>query len=566
MTRLKKILTVFILFAGTYILLDQAQLHSQGQYSSIKERHEKDSKGREWMLKEWEEGKRPYPENLKEREERYRKKWGENWDGPINGRRIYTPGNWKFEVIVTAPKDMASKIKGSKGEFYEWGNRFNIMTFIWDSGDGQVTDIYVLSDYCFFHYDPVSKKSAFIGNPVKGGLQDGAMENALLNPKKSIATLDRVTGRLYFIQDDNWRYVEKLLPFECSLNKKICYLPAVLDWNEIYRKVKSPFGGKLKPVIENGKRGEPLFVVRTNHSIKTLHLPGANHGKRPLISPDGKGVYFSTEQGKGRLYDTFTLYDTTALFDIESGELINRLELADTVPRNNWNGKQKWATDGPGTHGGNNVGYDGNIYTSQHGGSGGGPGRMFSINPIKGKVTMLYDSMAEDGSWSKRKSLIIDGPADAKSLEFSSTLWQVQCPRTGAIINGGWDNSGIRQYLDGFVTTLAGHTYGAPHNSARPGWSMEFNNFHRNSNPSIASNGDLYIADVHYSEPRVFRIYRTDWPPEQPVNGYAEQFIPREKVEALRLEYAAKYIDNYTEKNKLLEKYALSSSELANKE
>jgi hypothetical protein len=147
------------------------------------------------------------------------------------------------------------------------------------------------------------------------------------------------------------------------------------------------------------------------------------------------------------------------------------------------------------------------------------------------------------------------------SLWFTSTLWQTQCPRTGAIINGGWDGHGIRRYLDGFVTTIAGHFIGGFHQPPRPGWNAGFRNVHHNSNPSVAPNGDLYIADVNnvrggkiiFTEPRIVRIFRTDWPKEQPVNGYAEKFMPEEKLNLLRLEYTKKYIQNFDENNKLLE-------------
>ena len=81
--------------------------------------------------------------------------------------------------------------------------------------------------------------------------------------------------------------------------------------------------------------------------------------------------------------------------------------------------------------------------------------------------------------------------------------------------------------------------------SESPSWA------HRNSNPAVAPDGSLYIADVH--EPRVIRIYRTDWPVEQPVNGYAEKFMPKEKVEALMLEYAQEYIAAYVKQLKVLE-------------
>ena len=186
---------------------------------------------------------------------------------------------------------------------------------------------------------------------------------------------------------------------------------------------------------------------------------------------------------------------------------------------------------------------------------------MFSINPQSGNIKILYDSISEDGPWRKVRTSVFDGPADAKSLWFASTLYQTQCPRTGAIINGGWDNSGIRRYQDGFVTTLAGHFYGGFYQSARPGWSTGFRNVHHNSNPAIAPNGDLFIADVNnmqggkiiYSEPRIIRIYRTDWPEEQPVNGYAEKYMSDEKLESLRLQYAKKYIAHFNENNRLIE-------------
>lgn len=518
--------------------------------TTVKERIERDSAGKEWILKEWEEGTRPYPRSLNEREKWYREKWGENWYGLKNGRRIHNPGNWEWEVVVTVPSDLAVKIaskwlhSGKKPRV--WGNRFYGMVFIWAPGGQSVTDIYALADNGIYHYDPVNRIRVFIGNPEVGDIRDGDTSYARLQPEKSV-TLDPITGRLYFIQDKTWRYVEKLLPYECSATKKICYLPAVLDWNNIYRNVKSPFGGDLKPVIKGDRRGEPVFMVRTNIFMKTLHLPGASMGKRPLVTPDGKGVYFSQTMALGNEWDTLTLYDKIALFDIETGKMISKIELQGTAPKNFTSG-----TDGPGSHGGNCLGYDGKIYTCQHGGSGGGPGRMFSINPETGIITYLYNSMVSENTWSKRKSPVIDGPADAKSLDFTSTLWQVQCPRTGAIINGGWDNSGIRRYHDGFVTTIINgdEQYRIP---PRLGWKNSPVFHHGNSSPSIAPNGDLYIADDNSDVPRIIRIYRTDWPSEQPVNGYAEKFIPKEKLESLMLEYAKNYIKNYIENNKLLE-------------
>ena len=80
----------------------------------------KDNKGREWKLEDWKEGTakfpapedpakyrewakdatRPYPKDLKAREEWYLKKNGENWDGPVFSNRILTPGDWKWEVYA----------------------------------------------------------------------------------------------------------------------------------------------------------------------------------------------------------------------------------------------------------------------------------------------------------------------------------------------------------------------------------------------------------------------------------------------------------------------------------
>lgn len=511
------------------------------------ERKEKDASSAEWLLEDWESGTRPYPKDLKERESLYRSTWGEPWAGVRNGRRIHNPGNWQWEEVVNVPPELAARIASKKlhgGKPRVWGDRFWGMCFVWGPGGGQVTDIYALADKGIFHYDPINKVTSFIGNPDEGGLKDGIQGEARLHPGEAV-TLDPITGRLYFIQGRSWRYVEKLLPYQCVSTNKVCYLPAVLDWQDEYRLVKSPFGGNLKPVLKNGKQAEPVFVVRSNASLKSLNLPGAMRGRRPLIAPDGKTAYFSQREAWGNEWDMMTLYSTTARFDIETGKMINKLPLVGDVPHN-------MRHDGPGSHGGNCLGYDGKIYTCQHGGSGGGPGRMFSIDVESGKVTMLYNSVEKEETWSKRKNPLIDGPADALSLDFASTLWQVQCPRTGAIINGGWDNSGIRRYHDGFVTTIVNGDEQS-RIPPRPRWINPpiFN--HGNSNPSIAPNGDLYVADVNASVPRIFRIFRTDWPTEQPVNGYAEKFIPKKRMETLMLEYARDYIDHYAEKSRLLE-------------
>jgi hypothetical protein len=352
-----------------------------------------------------------------------------------------------------------------------------------------------------------------------------------------------------------FRFVEKLLPYRCSKTKTVFYLPSVLEVKKLYDKVESPAGGNLKPLFKDGKRGKPIFVVRTNYSVKVYDLPGARRGRRLLITPDGKDVYYAKGRGTENGWWLATLYDKTSLFDIETGKMIGRLNATGNIPENFKGG------DGPGTHGGNNVGFEEHIYTAQHGGAGGGPGRMFSIDPESGKVTMLYDSMPDDRPWRKVRTSVFDGPADAKSLWFASTLYQTQCPRTGAIINGGWDNAGIRRFHDGFVTTIVGHYSGGFHQPPRPKWSTGFINVHHNSNPAVAPNGDLYIADVNnmwrgqvlFKEPRIVRIFRTDWPKEQPVNGYAEKYMSKKRLASLRLEYAKKYIAHFDENNRLLE-------------
>ncbi|MBW1793706.1 MAG: hypothetical protein JRJ38_04655 [Deltaproteobacteria bacterium] len=520
--------------------------------TDLKALREEASTGRKWILEDWEDNSRPYPKNLREREQWYRKKWGEDWYGPVNKCRIHNPGHWEWEVVDTLPPDMAAKVK----EKQLWGDRWFIWTFVWAPEGEHITDLYVVSDTYFYHFDPVRKSRTFIGSPEEAGLVDGVAHMARLHTGDVMSeTLDHVTGRIYFIQkkENVWRAVEKLFPYECTKSHRICYLPAVLDWDGLYRKVKSPFGGGLKLVTERGVRADPVFLVRSNPSFNKLYLPGPNRGKRLLVSADGTGVFLSKVPASGRYWSMQTLYETMAFFDLKRGKPLRDVKLRTNPPKN-------FIHDGPGTHGGNNVGYDGKIYTAQHGGCcgpcGSGPGRMFSIDPETGELTMLYDSIWGDKKWVKtRNNPVVDGPADARSLRFTSTRWQTQCPRTGAIVNGGWDASGIRRYHDGFVTSIVNgaQDFGIP---PRPGWTKgktpKF--VHRNCNPSIAPDGSLYIADVHHSKPRVFRIYRTDWPAEQPVNGYADKCFPKDRLEALRLEYAREYIENYEENSKILKK------------
>lgn len=531
------------------------------QAGYLKVRKEKDSAGREWSLKDWSESEgRPYPKNLKEREAWYRKKNGENWYGPKSICRILSPGTWQWEEVVTIPPDLAKKIVAKKKNNHSphrqrtWGDRFWGEAFVWAPRGGEVTDIYALADNAVLHYDPATKKLFVIGDPLESGLVDGANDKARLVPGPKV-TMDPITGRLYFIQQiernkEMLRFVEKLLPFECTKTGTVYNLPAVLASNGLYRKVKSPAGGDLKPV----KAAEPVFVVRSIPDQKALTIPGPYlTGWRPLITPDGKGAWF-TEEGRPE-YNT--LYEQSSLYDLETGKRVLKLEIKGSVPKN-----FKGGTDGPGSHGGNCVGYDAVIYNSQHGGCcgpcRGSAGRMFSIDPATGKMTILYDSMPEDESkWFKHREWqpypFIDGPADATTLLFTSTLFQAQCPRSGAIYNGGWDFSGIRRYQDGFVTSLVDNDENNGR-LGRPGWKSPPILYHGNSNPAIAPNGDLYIADDNSKEPRIIRFYRTDWPKEQPVYGYGEKFMPRAKLDELMLEYARKYLADFAANNRLVEK------------
>ncbi len=148
-----------------------------------------------------------------------------------------------------------------------------------------------------------------------------------------------------------------------------------------------------------------------------------------------------------------------------------------------------------------------------------------------------------------------DGPADAASLRFVTTCFQVQCPRTGAIINGGWDCAGLRRYHDGFVTAVA-QTSQMGSESPRPEWKgrnvAPFGSLQ--SSPDVAPDGSIYVTgnsidDQYFKDDslrlngvRIVRIWRTDWPDKQPVNGYTDRFLPLEEREKLMLEYAKSYI------------------------
>ena len=80
--------------------------------------------------------------------------------------------------------------------------------------------------------------------------------------------------------------------------------------------------------------------------------------------------------------------------------------------------------------------------------------------------------------------------------------------------------------------------------------------------PDVAPDGSIWLTDASISDryfkgdklrlegTRILHLWRTDWPKEQPVNGYANKFLSPEDREALMLEYAKKYIANYAANSK----------------
>jgi hypothetical protein len=336
------------------------------------------------------------------------------------------------------------------------------------------------------------------------------------------------------------RYIEKLLPYKGKTSGKEFLLPAILDYKDQYKVVKGPGGEELEPLMKDGQRAEASFAVRTT-KVKDVRLPGKF--PRPTLSPDGKGIWLTNKQTWPRRVSVEL--ENSKLFDIETGNEVSTMKINSPFP------DEKQSTDGVGSHGGTCVGIDQNLYICQHTGCSGGPMRMISLDPIGGKLMYLYDSVL-GVNMDKRMSPQWDGPADAQKLTATSTLWQVQSPRTGAIINGGWDNTGIRHYLDGFVTSIASGQQGP--SIGRPEWKADKDKpyfGHHNCEPSIAPNGDLFIADAQSEKQRIVRFYRTDWPKEQPVNGYGEKHMPKAKLEEMMLEYAKKYIENYEELSKI---------------
>jgi hypothetical protein len=557
-----------------------------------------DHAGNKWLLEDWKQGDvkfpaptdpkeyaqwlekagRPYPKDLKQREEWYLKKNGEHWDGPRHQGRTVSPGVWKWELLFLIPDGLTLRKKpndpaNGKSCDQDWMGVFESSMQVFAPGGGEVTDVYAHLHSSWYHYDPATKAGTFVGNKNFDGFVDGLNDKARMDLRGGgwgrWPTMDRVTGRLYFEQQKNnerqMRYVEKLLPY--TENGKEVLLPAVLDYEDFYKQVKGPGGGALAPVMKDGKRAAPSWAVRTTPA-KGFFRPGggsmnAGFGSRDLLTPDGKATWAAAD------WNSMRSMAKLQLIDLATGKPVQ--ELTPRIPQDF------------GGHGGVCMGVEGNIHMAQHGGCGQYPMRLFTIDTQTGKLTTLYDSawawISPAGTLPEWKNLwkqfvkqhaatTWDGPADASSLSAPSTLYQAHCPRTGAIFNGGWDNTGIRCYHDGFVTSLANgeqtmrmggdmasKVYG------RPEWKGQFvtalGSF--GTKPEISPNGDLYIQDGCHNDPwiekekdiRVVRIWRTDWPKEQPPYGYGEQHMPKAKLKELMLEYCKNYIANYAELSKI---------------
>jgi RNA polymerase sigma factor (sigma-70 family) len=549
----------------------------------------KDNKGREWLLEDWKEGTakfpapedaakykewlkdvtRPYPKDLKEREAWYLKKWGENWDGPRFTDRILTPGDWKWEEIPL-PEDLAMKIGELPPDLANEPTKVYWRPFggCWPSGHvyapvaGEATDFYGTTRFGFVHLDLKTRKFAFIGKldgttKERFGCQDGIGDAVRITGTyggEDVPTVDNVTGRLFFRQGvsqtaNALRSVEKLLPYKDKAGGKEYLLPAFLDARDLYKKVKSPAGGELEPVMKDGKRADPAFAVRTMKQVGHHGMVGPSRGQRTLLTPDGKGLHISREGGSwGGMGSTHMKLNELAFCDLETGkrspvEFRNASELLLDF--------SKGGSDPPGSHGGICTGIDGIVYAAQHGGCAFYPMRLISFDPQTGKGTVLYHSIW--GKWDRKiGSQCWDGPADAQYLLATSTLQQTQCPRTGAILNGGWDSSGFRRYHDGFVTSVfAGNQGGTDRARPGPAWNGKTApTFSGHSlEVGVAPNGDMYVPYADAAN-RILRYYRTDWPKEQPEYGYGEKFMPKARLEELMLEYARTYIANYEANSK----------------
>jgi hypothetical protein len=474
-----------------------------------------DNKGRSWTLLDSKIG--PWPKDLREREVAYRAKNGEHWDGPLYSWCVLSPGDWRFEYLATFDSSFETAIQGSAGKRV-WGGNWPFQD-IYCPGGGAATDLYISATSFIVHFDMRDRTAAIIGQPTKKGTEDGWHSDAAVSVGQG--TVDRISGRYYWGQG---RYVEKLLPFKDSQTNEVLWLPAFLyDYSGMYRNVPSPKGNSIIPVTGQA----PVFWVgSTKLNVQLFSL--SRRGGRPVFTSDFQALYSTKRRSTvvGILH-----FDT--LFTVNLTTKAQRsIPLSESQPV-----RAGSSINGPASHGGVCGGFDGNIYLVETTGAGGGPCRMFMFDPQTGKFTILYDSLFEGTPGTH-----IDGPADAQTLRSFSTKWQAQCPRTGAILNGGWDFSGVRRYQDGFVTSLYGSKFDG---QGRPGWKGHPDLRHQNCNGALASDGSLIQADAHARPPRIWRAYRTDWPTSRPVNWYAETQMSKAKLEQLMLDYARNYVANY---------------------
>jgi hypothetical protein len=511
-------------------------------------RLEEDHRGREWYLSDWAACSRPYAKDLARREADYLGRWGEAWDGAEYRSHLVSPGNWTWEefTVIENGRDYLAETEKSQ------------VVVVAPLG-GDVTGVYALTDFGFFHIDPESKESTFIGQQGAGGAVDGLDDVARMAPNRDRyghwATSDWITGRVYFDQSDDEgnksiRYWEKLWPFE--VDGEIVLLPAIALADDLYRELQSPQGAAITPLAD-GRARFRLGTLATGYG-SLLRL--RTWGSRVLLSPDGTRTYVQPVANWPPKLDRISVIETWE--DQDLGEIA----VPETIPV------------GPTTdsHPAFSMRYDPFVYVARHTGSGGGPGLAFRFDTRDGALQMLYDSTSvwdlidpETGDPLKRPEayrelrastgLPNDGPADAITLSFTTTCFQTQSPRTGAVINGGWDASGLRRYHDGFVTSLVAHAQ-MRMNGGRPEWGDDkvaaFGSLQ--SAPAIAPNGDVYLAScqeelVFPDDPlrvngiRVIRLSRTDWPAQQPVNGYANQFFSLAARRALTLQYLQRAID-----------------------
>lgn len=577
---------------GIMVLICSMAVNTQGLTISIAGITEKmrvrDDTGKEWVVNDWVEGTRPYPKDLKEREAWYRQKWGESWAGRRykvwKSNFIMSPGHWKWEEVCVIPNGKSACPFYKKSHYFPW---IRSQALIYAPFGEEVSDIYVAAKFGIYHIDPNSKALRYIGwmppskrEPIEGkgnayiydGVppvnlsKDGLDNNVGMQSARTGGgrwmTVDPVTGRVYFLQGVGQmrdgmlsgpyvlRYVEKLLPFK--VGEEIMLLPAFLDGKELYKEVGA------MPVVEAGKRSKARFAVRTT-AVKCIDLPSlmsAHVGKKILLSPDGKVTYVQLSRGKGDFSGVHAV-------DIDTGKDLGTVQRPAEFPSDVSYDR----------HAGICSRYDGWIYACKHTGSTGGPGKLFRFMAGSGELQMLYDSSATWENEAKRpkgymalRALLNapnDGPADAATLKFETTCFQAQCPRTGAIYNGGWDASGIRRYHDGFVTSFA-QTMQMGGEGGRPEWGKDpvaaFGSLQ--SCPDVAPNGDVYLTSRHEyimfkgdklreEGIRVIRLYRTDWPKEQPINGYANRFLTPKDRKRLMIEYAKRHISNYKELSKV---------------